>query len=119
MAKKVITQLIDDLTGEAVEDGESIQFTWLGQSYEIDLGAKNAAEFRKTMDTYVEAAAEIDNTPPPAPRRRSAGGGSKGSGRSKEELAEMRTWLKAQGHDVADRGRISQELQTLYDDAHK
>jgi hypothetical protein len=121
MAKKVITQLIDDLTGEPVEDGESIQFTWLGQPYEIDLGKDNADEFREIMDKYVEAAAELQPEPlVPAPRRTRSSSGSKGgAGRSKEELAAIRAWLKENGHDVAERGRIKGELIELYDAAHK
>lgn len=120
MAKKVITQLIDDLTGEAVEDGESIQFTWEEQRYEIDLGEKNAEAFKKIMKTYVDAAAEIQPEPlVPAPRRTRASSGAKGAGRSKEELQAIRDWARAQGQEINDRGRIAQSVQDAYDEAQR
>src|SRR5690349_10058148 len=54
MAQKVSVQLIDDLDGsEAVE---TIVFALNGQSYEIDLGEKNAGKFRKELAPFVEAA---------------------------------------------------------------
>lgn len=119
MAKKVITQLIDDLTGEPVEDGESIQFTWLGQTLEIDLGKANADAFRKIMSTYVDAAAEVQPEPlVPAPRR-TRSSSSTGSKRSKEELQAIREWAVANGHEVSQRGRIAQSVQDAFDEAQK
>jgi hypothetical protein len=45
--------------------------------------------------------------------------GGTGSGLDKEQLQAAREWLRAQGHDVSDRGRIKGELMDLYEAAHK
>ena len=107
MAQKVvtITTLIDDLSGELIEDGkgESIKFSLDGSSYEIDLSSTNAKSLRDSLKPYIKSAR-------PAAARRS----TTGTRNSKEDLAATRTWLRANGHEVNDRGRISTELLDLY-----
>lgn len=126
MAKEVITRLIDDITKEPVEDGsgESIRFSVGGQEYEIDLSAKNAKKFHETMKFYTDHAAEVEpapSAPPGAPRARRAASAAatRSTKMDKEQLAAMRTWLRANGHEVSDRGRIAQSLQDIYNEAHK
>ncbi|MBB1195856.1 histone-like nucleoid-structuring protein Lsr2 [Curtobacterium flaccumfaciens] len=45
MAQRVITQLIDDLTGDTIEAGagRTVAFEFDGSSFEIDLTDQNAA----------------------------------------------------------------------------
>lgn len=43
------------------------------------------------------------------------GGGITASGKSPAELAEARAWLKEQGEDVADKGRIAKDLLAKFD----
>ncbi|WP_410540516.1 histone-like nucleoid-structuring protein Lsr2 [Streptomyces sp. KL2] len=40
------------------------------------------------------------------------------SGRSREELAAIRTWARANGHTVADHGMIPKAVRTAYEAAH-
>ncbi|GGV89988.1 Lsr2 family DNA-binding protein [Streptomyces massasporeus] len=42
-----------------------------------------------------------------------------GSGRSREELAAIRTWARANGHQVADAGMIRKSVLEAYDAAHQ
>ncbi|MYR14814.1 hypothetical protein GTY62_30280 [Streptomyces sp. SID724] len=42
-----------------------------------------------------------------------------GSGRSREELAAIRSWAKANGHQVADQGMVPKRIQEAYDTAHQ
>ena len=58
MASRVITQLISDLSGEVIKDGkgETVQFSYRGSSYAIDLTDKEAAGFDKAIATYLENA---------------------------------------------------------------
>ncbi len=42
-----------------------------------------------------------------------------GSGRSREELAAIRTWARANGHQVADGGMVPKRILAAYDDAHQ
>lgn len=123
MAKKVqtIVTVIDDFDDKPIDDGlaETIDFTWEGTSYTIDLRPQNAEKFRKDLEKWVAAATKVAGR-----RGRPKGSGSTtrpatGSGRSKEELANIRGWLKSNGHEVNDRGRIKADLLALYDEAHQ
>ncbi|MFJ4710091.1 histone-like nucleoid-structuring protein Lsr2 [Streptomyces anulatus] len=42
-----------------------------------------------------------------------------GSGRTREELAAIRTWARANGHQVADQGMVPRRVQEAYDAAHQ
>ncbi|MFK8905881.1 histone-like nucleoid-structuring protein Lsr2 [Streptomyces sp. YS-3] len=48
--------------------------------------------------------------------RRSARG--LGSGRTREELAAIRTWAREHGHQVADHGMVPKRILEAYDAAH-
>lgn len=116
MAKRVM--LIDDITGDPIDEelgGGTVRFAIEGKAYSIDLGVKNKEAFFKDFDKWVEHATEEGRADTAAPRQRRA---STGSGRSKEELAAAREWLKKNGHEVSDRGRIKAELLAIFDEAH-
>lgn len=122
MAKKetVITTIIDDMTNEELTEDQATEliFGWEGARYRLDISKLGAAKFEKFITPYVEAAEKISAT---RGRPRSTGGSSRkssGSGLSKEELAAARAWLKQNGHEVNDRGRIKGELLELYTTAH-
>lgn len=122
MAKKVqtIITVVDDFDDKEIDDGlaDTIDFTWEGTSYTIDLRPTNADKFRKDMEKWLAAATKVTGR---RGRPKGTGGSSRpgtGSGRSKEELANIREWLKANGHEVNDRGRIKSDLIDLYDSAH-
>src|SRR5207248_736592 len=42
-----------------------------------------------------------------------------GSGRTKEELADVRTWARANGYEVADKGIVAKKILDAYDAAHQ
>jgi hypothetical protein len=42
-----------------------------------------------------------------------------GSGRSREELAAIRSWAREAGHQVADQGKVPRRIQEAYDTAHQ
>lgn len=115
--------LRDDLTNELIEEGQgqTIEFTWKGQSYRIDLTQKNADAFEAAVSKYVKAAipmrapaatrAELRST---ATRGRPATAAGSERAEKKEELAAMRAWWRGQGHEIADRGRIPQAVVDAY-----
>lgn len=121
MAKKVV--LIDDVTGDVIDEdlgGRSIEFSVDGTHYTLDLGVKSLELFNKDLSKWVDAAIEVE-----APRRTSSATSAKrrgapvgGSGRSKEELINIREWLKKNDHEVSGRGRIKADLLALYDEAN-
>lgn len=111
MAKKVqtITTFVDDLDGTELEEsqGETVLFSLDGVAYEIDLSSKNAKKLRNALEPFIGSGRRVS--------RFSAGrasGASKGA--NKEELAAARAWLRENGHEVSDRGRIAAPLMELY-----
>jgi hypothetical protein len=105
VAQQVITRYTDDLDGS--EASGKVEFSLDGRSYEIDLNDDNAGRLRDTLAPFIAAARR-------AGRGRAVPSASQparsGSGRSREEIAEMRAWLRFNGYEVSDRGRISSDL---------
>lgn len=109
MARKqtIITTLIDDLDGSEIEkgNGETVKFALDGSSYEIDLSADNASELRDKIAPYVSKARRAG---------RAARTTSSTSRFNSSDLAAAREWLRSNGHEVGDRGRIPNNLMELY-----
>jgi hypothetical protein len=107
MAQKVVTTttLIDDMDGQPIEDGkgETIRLSIDGTNYEVDLRADNARSLRDAVKPYLKNARQVS--------ARRGGGGNRNN---KEELAAARAWLRDNGHEVSDRGRIPNELMEMY-----
>src|SRR5215217_7085864 len=104
MAQRTIVQLVSDLSGDEMQAGEgrTVDFTVDGTSYTIDLTDKEAAGFDKALAMYIEHATRTSG----GGRKRSSSATTSGSGRSKDELANIRAWAQANGHQVSERGRI-------------
>ena len=115
MAQKVITSLVDDLTGDTIESGagRTVQFTFDGSSYEIDLSDDNADKLREAFSDYIAAARKVSGRGP-----RTGSAGSTKSRSNSDDLAKIRVWAMANGHEVAARGRISQQVREAYDAAN-
>lgn len=118
MAKKTIEIITSDLSGEELERGQgrTITFSVDDSAYSIDLTDAEAQEFHDTLGKYTSVAARRSNRPAQA-RKTSGTSGSSGSGRTSEELAHIRAWAKANGHEVSDRGRIKAEIIEAFDKA--
>ncbi|NQX22682.1 Lsr2 family protein [Curtobacterium sp. VKM Ac-2852] len=110
MAQKVTTHLVDDLSGDTIGDGEgrTVTFAFDGSSYEIDLSDDNFDKFRETISDYIAAGRKVSGR-----SSRSASAGSKNRS-DPNELAKIRVWAMANGHEVAARGRISQQVRDAY-----
>ena len=109
MAKKVLTIIVSDLSGDETNDGETVEFTYRGVSYAIDLTQEESAAFDEAMEPYTVHA------------RRQGGRRSRGAGTIRtdtDRLQAIREWGRSTGHKVSDRGRISQQLQDAYDAEH-
>lgn len=116
MARKIVHQLIDDIDGEVleVESGETVSFSLNGVSYEIDLSEKNAAALRAAFEPWVKAGRRVAASG----GARSARGGRGRAAAGGRDLAAIRTWAKANGHQVADRGRVPESVLQAYAAAH-
>lgn len=114
MAQRVVTQLVSDLSGDEMEEGagETIDFTYRGVAYTIDLTEKEAKGFDKSIAMYLEHATKVSGGR--GGRRSQSSNGASSSGRSKEELANIRSWATENGFEVSARGRIKQEIVDAY-----
>ena len=113
MAQKVTTHLVDDLTGDTIEDGHgrTVTFGFDGAHYEIDLTDDHVDTLREALSDYIAAARKVTGR-----SGRTSSGSAPKRGNS-EELAKIREWAAANGHEVSSRGRISQAVRDAYDAA--
>ncbi|NQX25689.1 Lsr2 family protein [Curtobacterium sp. VKM Ac-2852] len=114
MAQKVTTHLVDDLTGETIEDGKgrTITFGFDSTNYEIDLTDDNVDKLRDAFSDYIAAARKTG-----ARTSRNSSSGAPKRGNS-EELGKIREWAAANGYEVSSRGRISQVVRDAYHAGH-
>lgn len=139
MAQKVRVLLVDDVDGG--EADESISFALDGVEYGIDLSTENADVLRKALEPFVSAGRRIgrskgapsrphrtprhttSHTPPP-PARSSSSTSSDGAAASTNgprlpaNQETIRSWARSHGYQVADRGRISREVQAAFEKAN-
>jgi len=101
---------IDDFDGKEIDrnEAESIEFSYRGKDYTIDLSADNAALFDDAIGPFLSAATRVK-------------GGKKkpthtSSGRT--DTKAIREWANANGHTVSDRGRIHANIVEAYEAAH-
>jgi Lsr2 len=108
MSKSASVIITDDLDGS--ENAETVSFGFDGVTYEIDLGKKNRSSLRRALAPFIEAGRR-------APRRRRRRGASRPAG-SPADRSAVRTWARAAGLKVSERGRISADIMRQYDAAH-
>ena len=109
MAQKITTLFIDDIDGGAAEG--TVRFALDGTEYEIDLNAKHSEELRSALGKYVTHARKVGGG------TRRAGRGltraSRGAG-SPLNTTEVRNWLRENGYEIKDRGRVPADLVAKY-----
>lgn len=107
MAQRVQLIRISDLSGDELGDGgQTVNFSIGSDAYQLDLSDKEAEKFFDTFKKYTDVATKT------AGRGVKSSGSRKssGSGRSKEELSEIRQWWRQQGNEIGDRGRLPQSV---------
>lgn len=109
MAKQtVVTEvLVDDLDGSAAD--RTVNFSWDGTSYEIELSKKNAQAFERAIKPYVEVARK-------ARASRARRSNSRGA---KRDLSAIRDWAAQNGFEVSTRGRIAASIIDAYEAANR
>lgn len=106
MARKTQVILTDDIDGS--EATGTVSFSLDGVAYEIDLNDDNAQQLRDQLGEWASKARRVGG-------RRTTGARSAGSS---NETAKIRAWAKTNGHQVSDRGRVSQQIREAYNAAH-
>lgn len=100
------------------------QFHWVsvnGVDYRIDLKDRNAKEFHRKLDYYIEHGERVGG------RKRSAHtsavidaavAAGKPAKRDPEQTRAIREWANANGYEVSDRGRIPAVVVEAFDAGH-
>jgi hypothetical protein len=109
MARRTIEIVHDDLDG--TEGATPVKFGLDGKSYEIDLSDKNGKALRKARAKFVEAATPVKAADAPGRRKY-------GSGPVRRDTKHIREWLRGQGVEISDRGRIPTDLMDRYQAAN-
>lgn len=113
MARHVVVQVLCDVC-ESAEGATPIEFSVDRSSFEIDLCDKHRSEFSAAIGTFVAHARSAkgratrltgtaSSPSRPGPRRESG------------EADAIRTWARANGFAVSDRGRIPGHVQTAWE----
>lgn len=111
MAQKVEVTLVDDLDGGKAD--ETITFALDGAQFVIDLSEKNATQLREGLAKYIDAARKEKGV-----RLTGRGGRRAAVALAGPDTSEVRTWAKAQGYEVSERGRVSKDLIVKFQEAH-
>lgn len=110
MAKKTTVEVLDDLDGS--KNAGTVQFSLDSKQYEIDLSEKNEKQLRKVLEQYLAAATQVSRAPAVAGRRQY------GAAPARRDTKHIREWLRGQGIEISDRGRIPTEHLERYEAAH-
>jgi hypothetical protein len=112
MAQKVSVMLVDDLDGS--EATETVTFGIDGVNYEIDLSNENAQRLRNALAPYVGEGRKVGGGARRRPAGRAAARSNGGGSGSTVDTNSVREWARANGHSVADRGRIRSDIIEAY-----
>jgi hypothetical protein len=139
MAERMVRQLLDDLDGTEIldGDGERVVFAVRGTSYQIDLSSNNVAKLEQALKPFIDAAVKVRRESGRArkeivgariPRdeavteaRRKGGRKRKAAARTpapKEQVASIRDWARQNGYEVSERGRLRSEIIEAFEAAH-
>jgi len=110
MSKQIVTLISDDLDGSA--EAKTRQFGLNGDQYEIDLSDANYAELEQFLSRYVAVASKKSSAPRASQKQASP------ARANREEMQNIRSWAKANGIPVNERGRIALSVQDAYRAAH-
>lgn len=111
MAQRVQVILEDDIDGTTAD--ETVRFGIDGVDYEIDLSAENADKLRDSIAPWVGHARKLSK------RRGSSSGGSAGSSAKSSSPTDIRSWARANGMEVSDRGRVPAHIREAYEAANR
>ena len=103
--------LVYDIDSTHIDEGqgETVPFAFDGVNYEIELSDDNAAKLRTVLEEYTEKGRRVG---------RATGGRTTprhpSSSTRKEDLSAARQWLRADGREVSERGRIAASFLEEY-----
>lgn len=108
MVSKVEYVLIDDLDESPA--AETVLFGLDGTHYEIDLNAEHARQLRESLAPFLAKARSVR----PATTRTRRAPGRPPTTKAPSEMALARTWARAQGIAVNQRGKLPADILAAY-----
>jgi hypothetical protein len=108
MARSVSVTVTDDL--DSSENAGTVSFGFAGVTYEVDLGPENRARLENALAPFIKAGRRM-----PGSSGRGRGSGRQGS--SSADRAAVRSWARAVGLTVSERGRTSADIMRQYEAA--
>ncbi|SIS23114.1 histone-like nucleoid-structuring protein Lsr2 [Williamsia sterculiae] len=124
MAQQRLVQFTDDLDGKdlALDDAHTVSWAWSGVEYEIDVSTAN---LDKIVNGKVPVSALLERSTrvggrvrSTAPKTTTSGGRSTPAITGREQTHAVREWARANGYEVADRGRIPVDVVEAFNAAH-
>ena len=109
LTRVLVERLVDDLDNVT----ETLDFSYRGVDYQIDLSARNARALDKLLAPYLEVSRRSGKRS--ATRRRPV---VKAVSHAPDAKV-VRAWAKNQGIEVSDRGRVAANVMNRYRDAHE
>ena len=106
-------ELVDDIDGSPAT--ATIEFTFDGKNYVIDLSEQHADEFNKALAPYIEHARRARRAPA---RKRKSRSSSEAARIKRQKNAEIRAWALENGVTVSKRGQLGQDTIAAYEAAH-
>ncbi|MFJ2544652.1 Lsr2 family protein [Microbacterium sp. NPDC087589] len=104
MVVQHITRRVDDLDGSEINGAEGpLSFAFDGASFEIDLTPQHVENLRDLLAPYMAAARRIGAAAKPSTKATQS-----------QERRAIREWALANGFQVSERGRISDEVLRAY-----
>ncbi|WHU49340.1 Lsr2 family protein [Gordonia sp. L191] len=125
MARKEVVSFVDDLDGTEldVEDTHTVDWSWLGVDYRLDVSSENLDKIEngkvplaRLLTASTRVGGRRQSTAPKATT-----GGSQRPSRSRDRStdgAAVREWAAGNGYDIAPRGRIPGAVLEAYHEAH-
>jgi hypothetical protein len=111
VAQKVLVEILDDIDGSTA--AQTVQFGLDGVTYEIDLSDDNAAALRDELARFIAAARRIGGRKV----RVATGQSTTTSTTDRERNQQIRAWANANGYEVSERGRLSSEVISAFEQA--
>jgi hypothetical protein len=117
LAQKIQVLLTCDLDDDDTPAVETVTFAYQGNTYAFELCEAHLEEFNAMMAGWISSARRSDGS---SRSRRAAATSAASPGRrrragGRNELSDIRAWARQQGYQVSDRGRISQEIRTAWE----
>lgn len=108
MVQRTRIELVDDLDGKVLADGEgeTVAFSLDGMAYELDLSRRNADKFRGAFQAYIAAGRRVGS-------RASRAAASASPYRGYDPKA-VRKWAESNKVDIPARGRIPGDILERY-----